>query len=321
MARKPWTAEEIEFLKKHFPSADWEWLCSSLQRSYASVQIKASRLGVVREDWRWTLEQEEFLHKHCGVMSYAKIAESLGVDSSRVERKAQQLGLRSGLRREWTASDDQILRERLGKVKIGRIEEQLGACRNSLLARARQLGLPYSAGKYHTWSEDEEAFLRANYLSMSFAAMALELGLTKLQVSNRCNRLGLRNPLVETRPEKFVRTILEDFGVKFETGKRAQIKTGIKPGHAWRPDFLLAPNLVIEVNGDYFHCNPFIFPGGPINKMQAHSVIKDKAKRAWLASNGYDLLEIWESECDSIQNVKTKIANFLSSRHELETAC
>jgi very-short-patch-repair endonuclease len=55
----------------------------------------------------------------------------------------------------------------------------------------------------------------------------------------------------------------------------------------------------IEVQGGYFHSDPRIWINGPITKTQKKNWYRDKRKREYLASCGWELIEIWESEINS----------------------
>lgn len=54
--------------------------------------------------------------------------------------------------------------------------------------------------------------------------------------------------------------------------------------------------LIIEFDGDYWHCNPSVYPNGPINNMQKEAVINDRYKNALAADSGYTVLRVWEKD-------------------------
>lgn len=54
--------------------------------------------------------------------------------------------------------------------------------------------------------------------------------------------------------------------------------------------------LVIEVQGDYWHCNPVKYPAGPINEIQRKRIASDKGLATYLRNHGYDLVVVWESD-------------------------
>jgi G:T-mismatch repair DNA endonuclease (very short patch repair protein) len=64
--------------------------------------------------------------------------------------------------------------------------------------------------------------------------------------------------------------------------------------------FIPDRNLIIECQGDYWHCNPARYPNGPINQVQRDGVIRDKRKFAKFAKLGIPVFQIWEADIRSI---------------------
>lgn len=63
-----------------------------------------------------------------------------------------------------------------------------------------------------------------------------------------------------------------------------------------------------EVQGDYFHCNPYIYEDGPKDEVQIKHIIRDYYKKCYFLSKGYKIIEIWELEINqNLENVKNKI--------------
>lgn len=52
----------------------------------------------------------------------------------------------------------------------------------------------------------------------------------------------------------------------------------------------------IEADGTYFHCDPRIYPNGPIDKIQRRNYGRDKAKNKYLNKMGWTVLRFWETE-------------------------
>lgn len=112
---------------------------------------------------------------------------------------------------------------------------------------------------------------------------------------------GMERQLVPqyfSRPMQTVKDILTEMSIEFE----GEWETG-----RWSCDFYL-PTIhgVIEVQGDYWHCNPRIYPDGPINKSQRNRQRTDISKASYLENRGIRLLTIWEydlkhtpSECQN----------------------
>jgi len=75
--------------------------------------------------------------------------------------------------------------------------------------------------------------------------------------------------------------------------------------------------LIIEADGDFWHCNPKIYPNGPTHPHQIKGIKKDKSKKAYITKvdNGsWTYLPIWESEIkkdvskcvDRVEEILTK---------------
>jgi very-short-patch-repair endonuclease len=62
--------------------------------------------------------------------------------------------------------------------------------------------------------------------------------------------------------------------------------------------------ILIEVDGDFWHCNPKIYPT-PVCKTQIGALKNDKLKNKWAEENGYKLLRFWEYDINNnIKQVK-----------------
>ena len=56
-------------------------------------------------------------------------------------------------------------------------------------------------------------------------------------------------------------------------------------------------DLVIEVDGDFYHCNPIKYPNGPIYETQKTTIKNDdKKNKICESSNGLTLLRFWETD-------------------------
>lgn len=68
-------------------------------------------------------------------------------------------------------------------------------------------------------------------------------------------------------------------------------------------DFYLPKyNILIEIDGDFWHCNPDTKYAVPECKTQHININNDKIKSQWAAYNGYKLLRFWENDINN--NIK-----------------
>ena len=54
--------------------------------------------------------------------------------------------------------------------------------------------------------------------------------------------------------------------------------------------------LIIECDGDFWHCNPEKYPDGPIFSYQEKRMEKDKIKDKYLIDNGFRIYRVWEND-------------------------
>ena len=65
---------------------------------------------------------------------------------------------------------------------------------------------------------------------------------------------------------------------------------------------ILDKNILIEVQGDYWHANPLKYgewPLKPLNQRQQFKIQQDAIKRKYAINNGYDILYIWEFDINN----------------------
>lgn len=60
--------------------------------------------------------------------------------------------------------------------------------------------------------------------------------------------------------------------------------------------FIPSHKILIEVDGDYWHCNPAKYPNGPINKIQEAQIKKDEYKNLLCSNTDMKLVRFWEHD-------------------------
>ena len=103
-----------------------------------------------------------------------------------------------------------------------------------------------------------------------------------------------------TKPEKIFQSILEKFNISFSNQKRV----GKYICDFYIPDY----NLIVEIDGDYWHANPIRFNDsdiiGPKNNLVKDIWEKDLKKSNFIISKGYNLIRYWESDIKNISHEK-----------------
>lgn len=97
----------------------------------------------------------------------------------------------------------------------------------------------------------------------------------------------------ESSIEVLVRHYLEENGIPHSQ------ETQLENGSKWYFDFHVTDTkLLIEVQGDYWHCNPRVYPK-PTNEYQKWAIRRDFAKKDYARAKGYEVLPIWEQELNT----------------------
>lgn len=97
--------------------------------------------------------------------------------------------------------------------------------------------------------------------------------------------------LHKSEPEIIFEEILEDLGLAFHYQKKIA---------EWRCDYFLGFNLVVEINGTYWHSTE-------------KAKIRDEKKYKDLKDAGYTVLVIWDKELHSIEKIKEKLLSTLKT--------
>lgn len=93
-------------------------------------------------------------------------------------------------------------------------------------------------------------------------------------------------------------------------------------GHKFYDFILTGYKILIEFDGDYWHCNPEIYKEGPVNKMQKKAIENDKHKKILAESFGYKLIRVWEKDFKENPNevlkyIKSKIKKYIENKKEI----
>jgi hypothetical protein len=85
-------------------------------------------------------------------------------------------------------------------------------------------------------------------------------------------------------------------------------------------DFLINDNILLEVQGDYWHANPLIYDvennnptKKPLNERQKFKINQDKLKNEFAIKYGYKIFYIWETEINNKDfSVLDKIKDYIN---------
>lgn len=77
--------------------------------------------------------------------------------------------------------------------------------------------------------------------------------------------------------------------------------------------FIPNKNIIIEYDGDFWHCNEAKFPNGPIYDYQKKKIEKDKEETEYCKKNNIELIRFWKSDVkNNPEMVKERLNKIIS---------
>jgi transposase len=90
---RPWTSEELAYLREHYDSDGYESVAKALGRTTAAILNRASKIGVARA--RWTDEERARLKILFGTVPVTELAATLRRTKRAIRDMANDLGIRA----------------------------------------------------------------------------------------------------------------------------------------------------------------------------------------------------------------------------------
>lgn len=109
--------------------------------------------------------------------------------------------------------------------------------------------------------------------------------------------------------EKFAKEFLERLGVKFIY----QFK--VEEIGRWYDFYLPEHNLIIEIDGSFYHADPRVVSEDKLTPMHKHNMRVDEYKNRWALAHGIPIIRIWEKD---INETPSKVMEMLKKRLYLE---
>ena len=84
----------------------------------------------------------------------------------------------------------------------------------------------------------------------------------------------------------------KEFGTWVEKEFKIKLKKQFKIGCKFYDSLIENTNIILELDGDFWHCNPDLFPEGPKYATQKKNTLNDKIKNKLALNKGYSLIRI-----------------------------
>ena len=193
-----WTREEIQVLKNHYPTLEWNKLLKLLHRhKKEDIITKAYKLGVKREQYYWSDEDICILKNAYSQNLKVKDIEKLlnyKFTYGAIVTKANVLGIIKV--KKWTDEEVDIMLNNYSSIPINEICKLLpNRKKDNIIAKAKKLGLKsYEYLKKH-WSDEDLEFLISNYKNMTDEEIAESLGRSVDSIRGKREILKLLRPV------------------------------------------------------------------------------------------------------------------------------
>lgn len=108
-----------------------------------------------------------------------------------------------------------------------------------------------------------------------------------------------------TEPERIFQVMMDELGITVESQK----VIGNKIYDFYAP----SKNLIIEIDGDYWHANPLIYENKVLNKTQSRNVKNDKFKDVLAIGSGFLIERVWEYDLkNNYEEQKKRFKNLIN---------
>jgi G:T-mismatch repair DNA endonuclease (very short patch repair protein) len=272
--RNKWDKNEEDILKKYYPiTNDKDIINYFNDRSLTSIKVKAKRLKIYHND--------EIQKNNRSIANSGKKNAMYG--------KTSKIKNKSYIEVYGKEKADNI-KEKLSNSRIGKLG--LAGDKNGMYGKiSKTKGMSiieiYGKEKAYIIKERFKVGIR-NYWN----------SLNESDLNNRKNKLReewlvKRNKYseIDTIPEK----ITEDLLLKLNINYNKKENIGY-----YNCDFVVG-NLIIEVQGDYWHANPKFYKS--FDKIQQKNITRDKRKLSFLSSKNFSVLYLWEYDLKNNINI------------------
>jgi len=307
---KIWTLKEKQFVIDNYSNMTMEQIAKSLNckknQVYYLLQILNIKKAKPKTSNKWSEEQLQLLKDNYRKLSRVKLSKLINQSENNIRNKLIELKLVTNENKktcknprddQWTLEEENYLIENYNKINVNVMVDHLNKSSINIHRKIKRLNIPKKS-----FNKIDDEVLKNNFNKCSFAELKKMLpGKSEKQITRRLQKLKLLCRK-QTLPEKIMEGILISNNFIFEAEKKIN-------GSKYICDFVLN-NIVIEVQGDYWHGNPSKYK--KLNKMQEKISEKDKRKDSFLKSKGYFVIYVWENDLyNNVKICEEKIINFI----------
>lgn len=314
----PWTEEEKIILAEYYDYYSYDYLIENFfpHRTLCQITNMMKELGLKKtkktRDGKvfWTDDRTSLLYNYYPFMNTEEFYDkyfSNDISMSAMYAKIVSLNIKKddNFNITWTDKQLQIIKENYSNLDIpieeiaemcGKTVHQVGDCANRILGIARKVRL---------FSDEEENLIRELYpnnRTKDFIHLfpnrtveqldryAVRMGVHKTKDYIRMVTLdGTRNSLETSIPQQIINNVLEEMNIKYTPEFDCK--------YYLIDHYLDDKHLMIEVQGDYWHCSPLLKNRVSDTQGVKSNVIKDKRKHTYIKNKyNIEVLYLWETD-------------------------
>lgn len=289
-----WSKVEEDFLIEHYKDGDKEFICDNICRSWDTIRVKARKLGLSREN-SWSQSEINLLLEYYPNYITDYLVENNILNRSRgsIISMAGKLGIKKSLAfKSKTAIENLKNINNLGENNpnwVDRIVVNCAECNaeiyiiNSLFKKKKH-GTFCSNKCLTEWrrkfnnGKNNPNWNNGQAWSDSMRLRASERAIKRLVDGDFSYAL--------TKPQKIVNDMLLRLNILYVNEHRI--------GNYLIDNYLSDWNLMIEVQGNFYHCNPCM---NLKNTRKDKIIEKDKNKNRYVKKvSGVNILYLWEED-------------------------
>lgn len=287
------TEEDYNYISQNYKNQSVKEIAEILKKKPGTIYKAMKTLGV-STGTVWTEKEIQFLKDNINELTYKAIGLKLDRTPKSVSGKAHYLGLtKSNTSKNWTEEEIQILKDNITCANYEEIQKLLqDRSVSSIYNKVYELKLNPDISKgYKKLKAEQILFILENCKTMTDCELADKFHVSETAIRDVRKKNGIKKEAKQkdcSFIEEKVKQLLANMNVNF---------LHHKPLGKYTPDFqIINTKIIIEVQGDYFHCNPEIYLNGPKNEKQIKYIVNDYYKKCFYVGNGYTLIELWEND-------------------------
>lgn len=281
MKRTIWNENDTTLLKEYYSiSTNSELLSMFPNRTIFAIMIKAKKLHLKKSG-----------------------------DAEKKNRSAAHQGKKNGMFGKSSKIKGKTYDQVYGVEKSNSIKHQLkekAAGRKGMAGEKNPMYGRIAHNKGVPQSEDVK-MATSNLMKVNWSILSqIEKDKRLTQLTNariKCTEVSNK----DTKPEQICETYIVQ--QQWRYSKKTQIDY-------YNCDFVINDNLVVEVQGDYWHGNPRKYSPEKLSTTQKNNIRRDKSKLTYLTNKGYTVLYLWEYDIiHNIDECVKQLNNFVNGNN------